>query len=57
VREVSYVGIAPLVVLLRNDERRARYIVVVMPVGTVAGALRVPFVEFEDLFFRPPEFG
>lgn len=57
VTELSYVGVEPWIVLLRNDERRTRYIVVVMPDGRLTGTLRVPFVAFEELFLRPPEFG
>jgi hypothetical protein len=57
VTELSYVGFEPWLVLLRNDTRRFRYVVVVMPDGTVAGALSVPFLPHEDVFLAPAEFG
>lgn len=53
VTELSYVGLEPWIVLLRNDGAAVRYLVVVMPEGTISGALRVPFLPFESLFLRP----
>jgi hypothetical protein len=53
VMELSYVGLEPWIVLLRNDNEDVRYVVVVMPDGTISGALRVPFLPFESMFLRP----
>jgi len=55
--ELSYVGVEPWVVLLRNDQDGVRYVVVVAPDGTISGALRIPFLPFEDIFMRPGQFG
>lgn len=46
-------AIALWIVLLRNDGAEVRYLVVVLPSGTISGALRVPFLPFESLFLRP----
>ena len=56
ITELSYVGVEPWIVLLRNREARVRYVVVVMPDGTVEGALQVPFLEFEEGFMQPSRF-
>jgi hypothetical protein len=56
ITELSYVGVEPWIVLLRNREARDRFFVVVMPDGTVEGALRVPFLPSEELFMRPSRF-
>jgi len=53
VTKLSYVGLEPWIVLLRNEDERVRYVVVVMPDGTISGALRVPFLPFESMFLRP----
>lgn len=53
VTELSYVGVEPWIVLLRNDEAEVRYLVVVMPDGRISGSLRIPFLPFESLFLRP----
>lgn len=50
VSELSYVGVEPWIVLLRNVEREVRYVVVVNPDGTIAGRLRLPFLDFEGMF-------
>jgi hypothetical protein len=50
VSELSYVGVEPWIVFLRNVEQEVRYIVVVNPDGVVAGRLRLPFLEFEGMF-------
>lgn len=50
VSELSYVGVEPWIVLLRNVEREVRYLVVVNPDGVIAGRLRLPFLDFESMF-------
>jgi hypothetical protein len=55
--EISYVGVEPWIVLLRNREAKVRYVAVVLPDGTVAGALRIPFLPFEEGFLGPTRFG
>lgn len=50
VSELSYVGVEPWIVLLRNVEREVRYLVVVNPDGVIAGRLRLPFLDFEGMF-------
>lgn len=50
VSELSYVGVEPWIVLLRNVEHEVRYLVVVNPDGVIAGRLRCPFLAFEAMF-------
>jgi hypothetical protein len=50
VSELSYVGVEPWIVLLRNVGAEVRYIVVVNPDGAIAGRLRLPFLDFEAMF-------
>ena len=57
VPELSYVGFEPWICLLRNRERELRYVVVVMPDGSVAGRLCVPFLPFEEMYMHPSTFG
>jgi hypothetical protein len=57
ITELSYVGVEPWIVLLRNRRDRVRYVVVVTPRGVIEGALRVPFLPHEELFLRPTLFG
>lgn len=54
VTETSYVGVEPWLVLLRNEERRIRYFVVVGPGGDIMAAAKTPFVEHEDYYLRAP---
>jgi hypothetical protein len=55
VSEVSYVGIEPWVVLLRNVEQERRYYVVVAPDGQIMGDIRTPFLEWEEAYlYREP---
>jgi hypothetical protein len=54
--EISYHGIEPWVVLLRNQEKAVRYIVVVAPDGNVMGALQVEMLEWERLYLPPGGF-
>jgi hypothetical protein len=56
VSELSYVGVEPWIVLLRNVERGVRYIVVVNPDGVVAGRLQMPFLDFEAMFRADTDF-
>jgi hypothetical protein len=56
VSELSYTGLEPWIVLLRNMQAEVRYIVVVLPDGTVAGRLKVPFLEFEAGYLLPSRF-
>jgi hypothetical protein len=56
VSELSYVGLEPWIVLLRNMQQQVRYIVVVLPDGTVGGRLQVPFLPFEAMFLQPSTF-
>src|SRR5256885_8694671 len=56
VTELSYVGVEPWLVLLRNMEHEVRYAVVVFPDGSIGGRLRVPFLPFERGFVRPAMF-
>jgi hypothetical protein len=56
ITELSYVGVEPWIALLRNRETRVRYVVVVMPDGTIEGALRVPFLPFEEGLMGPSRF-
>jgi hypothetical protein len=50
VSELSYVGVEPWVVLLRNRERKVRYLVVVAPHWEILGALKTPMGEFEHVY-------
>jgi hypothetical protein len=50
--EISYVGVEPWIVLLRNDDSEVRYVVVVSPQGYVAGDVKAPFLPFEGMFLR-----
>jgi hypothetical protein len=54
--ELSYVGLEPWIVLLRNMNEQVRYVVVVLPDGAIAGRLRVPFLDFEAGYLPPSEF-
>jgi hypothetical protein len=56
VSELSYVGLEPWIVLLRNMNAEVRYVVVVLPDGSIAGQLRIPFLEFEAMFLRESRF-
>jgi hypothetical protein len=56
VTELSYTGLEPWIVLLRNMDAEVRYIVVVLPDGTIAGRLQVPFLPFEAGYLRPSRF-
>jgi hypothetical protein len=55
VSELSYVGLEPWVVLLRNREARIRYLVIVGPDGEILGALNTTMNGFEELFLPPAE--
>jgi hypothetical protein len=55
VSELSYVGIEPWVVLLRNQKAKRRYVVVVAPDGENLGALQTPMGDFEEMFLPGPE--
>jgi hypothetical protein len=50
VSELSYVGVEPWVVLLRNRDQLRRYVVVVGTGGEVLGALETPMGEWEHVF-------
>jgi len=52
--ELSYVGLEPWIVLLRNPERTYRYIVVVASNGEVEGVSKSAISEWERLLFLPP---
>lgn len=55
VSELSYVGLEPWVVLLRNRAKRKRYVVVIdSRGGEVLGALETPMDEFEEMFLPAP---
>jgi hypothetical protein len=54
--EFSYVGLEPWIVLLRNMIEQVRYVIVVLPDGSIAGRLRVPFLEFEAGYLPLSEF-
>ena len=56
VTELSYTGLEPWIVLLRNMEAEVRYLVVVLPDGRIVGRLRVPFLEHEAGFLPPSRF-
>jgi hypothetical protein len=56
VTELSYTGLEPWIVLLRNMEAEVRYIVVVLPDGSIAGRLQVPFLPFEGGYLQPSRF-
>jgi hypothetical protein len=56
ISEISFVGVEPWIVLLRNPDRKIRYVAVVKPDGDVVDALRVPFLPFEDMFLHPSRF-
>jgi hypothetical protein len=49
--ELNYVGLEPWIVLLRNQERLARYVVVVEAQGEILGALQTPMSEWEILYW------
>jgi hypothetical protein len=53
--ELSYTGIEPWVVLLRNDKALRRYVVVVSPDGQTDGAVESPMREWEPGYLLPPE--
>jgi hypothetical protein len=55
ITETSYVGLEPWIVLIRNTERELRYVVVVMPDGTVSGRLQISMLPYEAMFLRPSE--
>ena len=55
VSELSYVGLEPWIVLLRNRERRFRYLVVVAADGEILGSVKTPMDEFEGMFLPHPE--
>jgi len=54
--EISYVGVEPWIVLLRNVEVEARYIVVVAPDGDVMNRMKTSLLPWEKEFLRPGEF-
>jgi hypothetical protein len=56
VTELSYTGLEPWIVLIRNMEAEVRYIVVVLPDGVIAGRLTVPFLPFEAGYLPPSRF-
>jgi hypothetical protein len=56
ITELSYVGLEPWIVLLRNTKAEVRYVTVVLPDGAIGGNLRVPFLPFEAMFLRPSRF-
>jgi len=56
VAELSYVGLEPWIVLLRNMHEEVRYVVIVLPDGDVAGRLRIPFLEFEGGYLQESRF-
>jgi hypothetical protein len=56
ITEISYVGLEPWIVLLRNVQQEVRYVVVVHPQGGIAGRLRVPFLPFEGGYLAPSVF-
>jgi hypothetical protein len=49
--EPNYVGLEPWVVLLRSEDARTRYIVVVQADGDILGCLKTPMNEWESLYF------
>ena len=56
VSELSYVGVEPWIVLLRNRDRLRRYLVVVSAGGEILGAMETPMGEWENVFL-PPDAG
>jgi hypothetical protein len=51
--EPSYVGLEPWVVLLRSQDARTRYVVVVEAHGDILSCSATPMNESESLFFDP----
>jgi hypothetical protein len=49
--EPNYVGLEPWVVLLRSQDARTRYVVVVEAHGDILGCLKTPMNEWESLYF------
>lgn len=56
ITELSYGGVEPWVVFLRNPAAEIRYLVFVNPDGEIAGHLRLPFPPFEGMFSKPSSF-
>ena len=54
VSELSYVGVEPWIVLLRNRKQLRRYVVVVESDGNVLGAVETPMGEWEHIFLPAP---
>lgn len=55
VSELSYVGLEPWVVLLRDRARLVRYVVVVAATGDILGSMKTPMDEWEHMYLPPPE--
>lgn len=56
ISELSYVGLEPWIVLLRNREKQKRYVVVVSAMGgDILGAIDTPLGEWEAMFLPAPE--
>jgi hypothetical protein len=53
--EPNYVGLEPWVVLLRSQDARTRYVVVVEAHGGILGCLKTPMNEWESLYFYLPD--
>jgi hypothetical protein len=49
--ELNYVGLEPWIVLLRNQEKLTRYVVVVEAHGEILGVLQTPMSELEILYW------
>lgn len=54
VSELSYIGLEPWVVLLRNRWENTRYVVVVGPDGEILGLVRAPMDQWENMYLPAP---
>ena len=55
ITELSYVGVEPWIVLLRNRDQLRRYVVVVASDGKILGAMRTAMGEWEQVFLPAPD--